>query len=570
MMATLKQVLDALVVPSAFSQHERITDDVVLTELYTWKSKSQTWLTQLETLEVPTLSLSDQADLVRVLAPLTAIGQWSSANTRSIASAQLDKVSPSRQLISHVLTQVIKPLFAPTPHPRLHTDTARVLTRPADTQDTYHHQPWKAHPGLDEIVRWCILNIEPSAYESTWPLLLPPVMSFLDDYQAPYKVLGVRLVSHMLTRVPPELLVRTGVDALLFTSLTNSLNHLRDPSTPELIRMAVPATLQLIDLTTPSVLSSTLHPHRIPAQATPTALAHTLTPSQSKSLSTRFTRLSTLLSSSLIGTVITYTPTLLPPDPAPAQNPDPFSDPDHEASDPPDPSPHTSSAQEQPLNPTLIAASQVLPPVLSALGIGGARFLKGILPILVGWLALPILSLRHSPSNDPYAYNSTDAHFKQVPDGPLALHLSALSSLTVLLETCAPRIGRWATTIVDALGRCWVGCTDVEGKNGLEAVGDEIYAGGLGLLKRRLREMAVRLGEVCPSVVENEYVHLLAFDSVLFGGLVGGIGSGNGADTKTHGPTAEAKAAADANVGATVCGTSTDGADSDDEVDVEE
>ena len=42
-------------------------------------------------------------------------------------------------------------------------------------------------------------------------------MTFLDDYQVPYKFLGVRLVSDMLTRAPPDLLLRTGVDELMFT-----------------------------------------------------------------------------------------------------------------------------------------------------------------------------------------------------------------------------------------------------------------------------------------------------------------------------------------------------------------
>ena len=42
-------------------------------------------------------------------------------------------------------------------------------------------------------------------------------MSFLDDYQVSYELLGVRLVSDMLARVPSDLLLRTGVDALMFT-----------------------------------------------------------------------------------------------------------------------------------------------------------------------------------------------------------------------------------------------------------------------------------------------------------------------------------------------------------------
>lgn len=42
-------------------------------------------------------------------------------------------------------------------------------------------------------------------------------MTFLDDFEAFYKLQGVRLVSDLLFRVPPELLKRTGVDGLLFT-----------------------------------------------------------------------------------------------------------------------------------------------------------------------------------------------------------------------------------------------------------------------------------------------------------------------------------------------------------------
>ena len=58
-------------------------------------------------------------------------------------------------------------------------------------------------------------------------------MSFLDDYQVHYKLLGVRLVADMLTRVPPHLLLRTGVDTLIFNVraiLTFSLAMLKPGS----------------------------------------------------------------------------------------------------------------------------------------------------------------------------------------------------------------------------------------------------------------------------------------------------------------------------------------------------
>lgn len=41
-------------------------------------------------------------------------------------------------------------------------------------------------------------------------------MTLLDDYELKYKVRGAQVVSHLLERVPPELLRRTGIDGLLF------------------------------------------------------------------------------------------------------------------------------------------------------------------------------------------------------------------------------------------------------------------------------------------------------------------------------------------------------------------
>ena len=83
----------------------------------------------------------------------------------------------------------------------------------------------------------------------------------------------------------------------------NALNHLCDSSTPELIRAVVPTTLQLIDLTSPS---------QVPDATSP--CTSSLSPSLNNVLSTRFTCLSTLLSSSILGTVIVYTPAILPPE----------------------------------------------------------------------------------------------------------------------------------------------------------------------------------------------------------------------------------------------------------------
>ena len=351
-------------------------------------------------------------------------------------------------------------------------------------------------------------------------------MSFLDDYQVPYKLCGVRLVFDMLARVPPHLLLRTGVDTLMFNvrsivmfshvylkhpralpiliqSLTNSLSHLGDQSTPDFIRLAVTTTLQLIDLTTPSASPSHAIPlHDNEPQGKPaTVLAHSLS-SQSKLLSTRFSRLSTLLSSSLLGTVIMYTPTFLPPISSSAPGPDPFADPKHMDVDLPETPLRAPMPQKQNFNPALVAAAQSLPPVLSALGVGGVRFLKGIIPVLAEWLALPLpvvateagCAFEEAPPHDVERLH----HDSESSTTDVTLHLTALSSLSVLFRTCTPRIGGWSTTIVDAIGRCWVGCLDWESQRS----NDPISKDSLCVLKEQLRETVVQLAGVYPGVIK--------------------------------------------------------------------
>jgi hypothetical protein len=47
-------------------------------------------------------------------------------------------------------------------------------------------------------------------------------MTYLDDYQAQYKLEGVKLVKSMFKSVPPVLLTRSGVGELFYTVRTPS------------------------------------------------------------------------------------------------------------------------------------------------------------------------------------------------------------------------------------------------------------------------------------------------------------------------------------------------------------
>jgi hypothetical protein len=156
-------------------------------------------------------------------------------------------------------------------------------------------------------------------------------MTLLDDYEAPYKLRGIKIVSEMLERVPKDLLKRTGVDELLFTvclipphpflaltnsilkSLSISLTNLHNPLTPSILRTAILTTLTLINRST------------------------------APGSQVRFDKLCTLLGDGIIGNVWIY-----------------------------------ASMEPESVQATL----EVLPDVIEMLGIGCARYLKALIPQL--------------------------------------------------------------------------------------------------------------------------------------------------------------------------------------------
>ncbi|KAI5829782.1 hypothetical protein K523DRAFT_320316 [Schizophyllum commune Tattone D] len=117
-------------------------------------------------------------------------------------------------------------------------------------QDFYEEQAWKADASAVALVGWCARHMDKDAYEDLWHLIIPPVMTLLDDYQSAYKLRGIVVVRDMLARVPAGLLKRTGVAALLQTSLNKSLGVTEGPHAPAILREASAAILSLVALTT--------------------------------------------------------------------------------------------------------------------------------------------------------------------------------------------------------------------------------------------------------------------------------------------------------------------------------
>lgn len=154
-------------------------------------------------------------------------------------------------------------------------------------------------------------------------------MTIVDDFQALYKLRGVRIVSELLGKAPTDLLRRTGVDGLLFAvsndvwsvamkligvhqSLSTAMTALRDPNTPELLKISIQTTLALVEKMT------------------------------GKNSVERFDRLCQLVGEDIIGKIFTY----------------------------------VQAGGDAIADRSLDATVEVLPETIVSLGIGSARYLK--------------------------------------------------------------------------------------------------------------------------------------------------------------------------------------------------
>lgn len=170
-----------------------------------------------------------------------------------------------QDLWKRILEQRVKPIFVVSnPHPHLNPQTGKSLPqsqvgRPPQqggfssvTQDFFlpEGQRWKTWVGLGAVLYWCVKHLEAGTYETAWHLVIPPLMTFLDDFQPQYKLWGLFIAREMLGRVPAELLRKTGIDGLLCSSFKKALSQLESPLTPPSIRLAISLTVTLTSRTT--------------------------------------------------------------------------------------------------------------------------------------------------------------------------------------------------------------------------------------------------------------------------------------------------------------------------------
>ncbi|KIJ56772.1 hypothetical protein M422DRAFT_62703 [Sphaerobolus stellatus SS14] len=261
----------------------RLSQAAILNDTPEYADQIQEWNTQSLQVVQELQQLLSQEDVVLLLpediavvfaisVPLSSEEQWIDGSLRVVAESLYTQLpAPTLDVITSVLTYHVKPCFIKNPHSRINVESGRKLHRAAGgsagVTDFYEDQEWKNYPWIGHILHWCIKHLNSEDYERLWPLVIPPSMTLLDDYEIYSKLNGVWVISEMLVNVPPILLKRTGIDGLLKTvellftallcfwfiqlqSLKSTTLHLHSPLTPQLIRTSIPAFITLTNITT--------------------------------------------------------------------------------------------------------------------------------------------------------------------------------------------------------------------------------------------------------------------------------------------------------------------------------
>ncbi|KAF2750526.1 tRNA nucleotidyltransferase [Sporormia fimetaria CBS 119925] len=168
---------------------------------------------------------------------------------------------PSR-LASHFLQLTIRPLFQTssssnlTPAGHFAPSSARTPVKPPTTT-----APWKdpKNAYTIDLLRWSISCLTSKTLQENWPLVVPPILTMLDDTDVEWKIAALRMLTSLLHKTPQTLLARTGLAPVFEDTIWPLFTHL-PTLTPEaesaaLFDAAIPAMEAVCDVVYPASAS---------------------------------------------------------------------------------------------------------------------------------------------------------------------------------------------------------------------------------------------------------------------------------------------------------------------------
>jgi len=140
-------------------------------------------------------------------------------------------------IIRDLLRLTIRPLFEKNKHKSVTLEGRRDTTNsvPAPFSMTFDKDQdlWRnTEAQAFEILLYILQHIEDTTVEKNWHLLIPPILTILDDHIVTNKTIGCKLLHLLLQKTSPEFLTKTGLFPVFKSALMPCLGFL--PSfTPE-------------------------------------------------------------------------------------------------------------------------------------------------------------------------------------------------------------------------------------------------------------------------------------------------------------------------------------------------
>lgn len=112
------------------------------------------------------------------------------------------------------------------------------------------NRPWKQDPYAFPLMHWVLSALTPATVETHWPLLLPPILATIDDFETQYKVRGCELLRLLLRATQSSVLKRTGLTGVFEEAVFPFLSYLPTLTPPkesiQLLNAAYPCLVQLV------------------------------------------------------------------------------------------------------------------------------------------------------------------------------------------------------------------------------------------------------------------------------------------------------------------------------------
>jgi tRNA nucleotidyltransferase (CCA-adding enzyme) len=179
----------------------------------------------------------------------------------------------SSVLSSHFLRLTLRPIFTQTPNnPNLTATGRRDINANLKRQNHSNIfndeiRPWKNKDAWAlDILNWVCKNLDEQFVEEEWGVLIPPILTILDDTEVDIKARGCGYVQDLLEKTPPHILKRTGLTPVFEESLIACTSYLPNLTAEKdsiiILNAAYPALFALANTAYPPVTPPAHSPER--------------------------------------------------------------------------------------------------------------------------------------------------------------------------------------------------------------------------------------------------------------------------------------------------------------------